>query len=175
MNEESHKPRIVIPRLVSMSDFLLQTGEHNMLTWKNSIFINRPQQEIWDFISNPANFPYLSRGNEPAEWTSEGPPGVGSTLSEAGKVFGRRMEGISEVTVWDPPNEFSRKYINGAFQGEGTMKLDSNGNGTQFTAYGQVELGVITKIAGGMISKLMNKQLDAEANALKLLLEAGHV
>jgi carbon monoxide dehydrogenase subunit G len=144
-----------------------------MLTWENSVFINRPQQEVWDFISDPANFSHLSRGNEPAEWTSEGPPGVGSTLLEAGKVFGRRMEGTSMVTVWDPPNQFSRKYISGAFQGDGTMKFESKGNGTQFTAYGQVELGVITKIAGGLLSNLMKKQLDAEANAFKHLLETG--
>jgi carbon monoxide dehydrogenase subunit G len=146
-----------------------------MLTWENSIFINRPQQEIWDFVSNPANFAHLSSGNEPAEWTSEGPPGVGSTLREAGKVFGRRMEGTSQVIVWDPPNEFSRKYISGAFQGEGTMKLESKENGTQFTAYGQVELGVITKIAGGLISKLLKRQLDAEAKAFRILLESGQV
>jgi carbon monoxide dehydrogenase subunit G len=144
-----------------------------MLTWENSVFINRPQQEVWDFISNPANFAHMSSGNEPAEWTSEGPPGVGSTLGEAGKVLGRRMEGTSQVTVWDPPNEFSRKYISGAFQGEGTMKLEPRENGTQFTAYGQVEFGVITKIAGGLISKLMKKQLDADADTLKQLLESG--
>jgi carbon monoxide dehydrogenase subunit G len=145
-----------------------------MLTWETSVIIDRPQQEIWDFISNPANFPYLSSGNEPAEWASEGPPGVGSTLLEAGKVFGRRLEGTSQVTVWDPPNQFSRKYISGAFQGNGTMKLESKSNGTQFTAYGQVEFGIITKVAGGLLSKLMDKQLNAEANALKLLLESGH-
>lgn len=146
-----------------------------MLTYENSVFINRPQQQVWEFISNPANFPYLSSGNEPAEWASDGPPGVGSTLREAGKVFGRRMEGISQVTAWDPPNQFSRKYISGAFQGEGTMKLEAKENGTQFTAYGQVEFGFITKIAGGLLSKLLEKQLDAEANAFKHLLESGQV
>jgi hypothetical protein len=55
------------------------------------------------------------------------------------------------------------------------MKLVSKENGTQFTAYGQVELGVITKIAGGLISKLLKRQLDTEANALKLVLESGQV
>jgi hypothetical protein len=54
------------------------------------------------------------------------------------------------------------------------MKLESKANGTQFTAYGQVEFGFITKVAGGLLSKLMDKQLNAEANALKLLLESGH-
>ncbi len=28
-----------------------------MLTWENSIFINRSPQEVWDFLSNPANEP----------------------------------------------------------------------------------------------------------------------
>ncbi len=120
-----------------------------MLTWENSIFINRPQQEVWDFISDPANLRKWVSSSESAEWISEGPPGVGSTAREVGRVAGRKMEGTSEVTVWDPPNEFGRKYVSGPLQGEGTMKLEPKENGTQFTAYGQVELGGIMKIAEG--------------------------
>ena len=50
-----------------------------MVKWENSLFINRPQQEVWDFISTPANRVQWVSGAESAGWASAGPPGVGST------------------------------------------------------------------------------------------------
>ncbi len=67
--EESYKPRIFIPPLVSMSDFLQQTGGHTMFTYEKSIFINRPQQEVFDFLYNPANDPQWRSSVESAEWS----------------------------------------------------------------------------------------------------------
>jgi hypothetical protein len=83
------------------------------------------------------------------------------------------MEGTSEVTVWDPPNEFGRRYVGGPLQGEGTMKLEPKENGTQFTAYGQVKLGGFMKIAEGLVGKLSERQADADLEHLKQLLESG--
>jgi len=68
-----------------------------MYTFEKSIFINRDQQEVWDFISNPVNNTQWKRGAISAEWTSEGPPGVGATLREVAKFMGRTMEGTSEI------------------------------------------------------------------------------
>ena len=88
-----------------------------MLTWEKSIFINRPQQEVWDFISNPATLPQWSSTAESGEWTSEGPPGVGSTALEVGKVLGRKVEGISEVTGGTRPTSSVGKRSAGRCRG----------------------------------------------------------
>jgi carbon monoxide dehydrogenase subunit G len=144
-----------------------------MITWEKSIFINRSQQEVWDFISNPANLAKWGSSTVSAEWISEGPHGVGSTAREVGKAMGRKVEGISEITVWDPPNKHARKYVSGPLQGEGTMKLEPKENGTQLTAYGQATFGGFLKIAEGLFAKLSKKQLDRDAETLKLLLEEG--
>lgn len=142
-----------------------------MLTWENSIFINRPQQEVWDFISNPAN--NIQWGSSTAEWTSAGPHGVGSTLREGGKILGRKVEGKTEITVWDPPNEYGRKSTSGPFPFEGTMKLEPKEDGTQLTVRGTAEVGGFFKIAEGLLAKRMKKEMDTDLPALKLLLEAG--
>ena len=145
-----------------------------MITWEESIIINRPQQEVWDFLSNPANLAKWGSSTEFAEWTSEGPHGVGSTAREVGKAMGRKVEAISEITVWDPPNEHSRKYISGPLKAvQATMKFEPTENGTQFTAYGQGTFGGILKIVEGLVSKLSKKQMNKDLEALKKLLEAG--
>ena len=53
------------------------------------------------------------------------------------------------------------------------MKLESQENGTQLTLVGEAEIGGFFKIAEGLVRKQLEKQLDTELNALKLLLEAG--
>ena len=102
-----------------------------MIEVKCGIFINRPQQEAWDFVTNPANNTQWQSNAEYAEWTSEGPPGVGSTQREAAKFMGRTITAPSEITAWDPPNEHGRKSTGGPIPWEVTMKFEQKENGTK--------------------------------------------
>ena len=144
-----------------------------MFTFEKSIFINRPQQEVFDFSSNPANDPQWRSSAESAEWTSEGPVGVGSTYRSVDRFLGRKIEGTSEITVWDPPNQFGFKMVSGPFPFEATIKLESRENGTQFTVDGQAQFGGFFKIAEGLVGRQVEKQLVADFEALKLVMEAG--
>jgi carbon monoxide dehydrogenase subunit G len=148
-------------------------GEKTMITWEKNKFINRPPQEVWDFISDPANLAQWLSGADYAEWTSEGPPGVGSTLIEVGKVLGLKMESPVEITIWDPPNEFGRKSIGGPSPWESRMKLEPKENGTQLTISGEAEFRGILKPAEGLIAKQIENQGEVDFEALKQLLEAS--
>ena len=144
-----------------------------MFTFEKSLFINRPQQEVFDFVSNPANDSKWSSSTESSEWASEGPPGVGSTLRSVDKFLGRKIESTSEVTIWDPPNQLGYKMVSGPFPFEATIKLESKENGTQLTVAGKAEFGGFFKIAEGLVGKQAEMQFDADFDALKLLLEEG--
>ena len=144
-----------------------------MITFENSLFINRPQQEVFDYLSNPANDAQWQSSTEVSEWTSEGPPGVGSTQRSVNKFLGRKIELTSEVTIWDPPNQIGVKSVGGPIPFEGTVKFESQENGTQVTQSVQAEIGGFFKIAEGLVGKQLEKQLAADFDALKLLLEAG--
>ncbi len=144
-----------------------------MLTWENSIFINRSPKEVWDFLSNPANEPQWQSGTESAEWTSESPPGVGSTQRGIGKILGRKIDLPIEVTAWDPPNELGRKSVGGSIQAESTIKLEPREDGTHLSVRYQGEVGGFFKIAEGLVGKQLEKQTAANFEALKLVLEEG--
>ena len=146
-----------------------------MITWEKSKFINRPQQEVWDFISNPANRVQWLSSTESAEWTSEAPPGVGSTVRSVAKFLGRKVESTSEITAWDSPNQHGLKSVGGQVPFEETMKLESKENGTHLTVSSQMEVGGFFKIAEGLVAKQTEKQLDIAFEALKVLLEEGQV
>ena len=144
-----------------------------MFTFEKNIFINRPPQEVWDFLTNPANNSQWESSTKHAEWTSEGPPGVGSTYRSFGKLFGRDLEVTSEITTWDPPIEHGHKATSGLFPLEVTMKYEPKENGTQLNVHLQGELGGFFKIAEGLLVKQSSKMLDADFEALKRFLEEG--
>ena len=143
-----------------------------MITFENSIFINRPPQAIFDFVNNPANAHKWQSQMVSVEWTSEGPPGVGSRQRGVSRFLGRDIEVISEFTVWEPPHRHSFKIIDGPIQVEGTMKFEVEENGTKVTMEGQSELSAFFRLAEGLIKKQMERQFDTNLEALKLLLEA---
>ena len=142
-----------------------------MITFENSIFINRPSQEIFDFVANPANAHKWQSQMLSVEWISEGPPGVGSRQRGVSRFLGRDIEVISEFTVWDPPRQHVFKIVDGPIQLEGGMKFEAKENGTTVTMSGQSDLSGVFRLAEGLIKKQMERQFDTNLEALKLLLE----
>lgn len=144
-----------------------------MISIERSLFITRPADEVWDFLANPANNAQWQGSTEASEWTSEGPPGVGSTQHSVTRFLGRKIEATSEVTIWDPPYQQGSKLVSGPIPFETDMTLESQDNGTQITMTFQAEVGGFFKIAEGLAGKQAEKQIDTDLGALKLLLEAG--
>ena len=144
-----------------------------MATFDTSIFINRPRQEVWDFITNPANHDKWGSSTESAEWTSDGAPGVGSTYRSVGKLLGRKIETTAEIIIWDPPNKHGHKSISGMFPIEVTMKFEPKEDGTQLNVHIHAEIGGFFKMAEGLVQKQLEKQLGTDFQTLKQLLEVG--
>ena len=144
-----------------------------MFKFEKSILINRPQQEVFDFVMNLENDPKWQGSIESVEQTSNGKIGAGSTWRYFTKFLGRKAETEIQLTSYDPPNGASVKTVNGPVPFENTYKFESNGNGTQMTISGQAEIGGFFKLAEGLAGKQLEKQMEADAAALKTLLEAG--
>jgi carbon monoxide dehydrogenase subunit G len=143
-----------------------------MYTFEKSIFISRKQQEVFDFVTDPANDAKWRNSSVSAEWTSEGLVGVGSTQRSVDKFMGRNLESTSEVTFWDPPNQYGWKSVSSPVPYELSIKFDPQENGTRVTLNGQAELGGFFKLAEGLAGKQMEKQMDADFKALKDFMEA---
>lgn len=146
-----------------------------MYKFESSIFINRPVQEVFDFVTNPANSAKWQSGTESVEWTSDGPRGVGSTAKVVAKLLGRKIELVVETTIWDPSNQSGLKSIGGPIPFESTSKFAAQGDGTLLTETGQAEIGGLFKLAEGLVGKQLEQQGEANRAALKLLLESGQV
>ncbi|MBZ0298307.1 MAG: SRPBCC family protein [Anaerolineae bacterium] len=141
-----------------------------------SVFINRSQQDVFDFLSDPANLSKWSSAFESAEWTSNDTPGIGSTYRVSANLFGSRKEGLFEIVQWDCPNCYSYKMNARAFpieRMESTITLRPKNDGTQVNFESQFELVSALKFAEGFFAKVGEKQDGKNFNVAKGLLEAG--
>jgi carbon monoxide dehydrogenase subunit G len=144
-----------------------------MDTFEVTTFINRPPQEVFDFMTNPANASRWQAGTKSAQWTSEGPVGVGSMYHTVSKLVGLEMTMDVEITQWDPPNVWGMKSSSGPMKFEATMNFESKDAGTLVIQNFRGELGGLFNIAEGMAVKQMQKQVETDGQALKKVLEAS--
>jgi len=143
-----------------------------MFTYEKTIFINRQPQEVFDYITNPDNDSEWRTTAVSAEWTSDGPVGVGSTLRTVGKFLRRKIDSTNQVTVWDPPNQYAFKSIDGSIPVEISQTLVAEDNGTQLTINLEAELAGFFKMAEGLVGKQAEKQVNTDFDNLKLVLAA---
>jgi uncharacterized protein YndB with AHSA1/START domain len=141
-----------------------------------SVFINRSQRDVFDYLSNPANLSKWNSVFESAKWTSRDVPGIGSTYRVLAKMPGGKKEGLFEITQWDPPHRYSYKSVRLAFpleSIESAVTLAPQEKGTQLTFESQFGIAGILKFAEGMFGKLSEKGDGSNFETAKRLLEAG--
>jgi len=143
-----------------------------MATFIVTTFINRPLQEVFDFMTNPANFAQWQSGTKSAKWASEGPVDVGSIFNSTGQMMGREMKMDLEITQWVPPNVWGIKGQSGPMKFDAVSKFESKAGGTQVTQTFEGEVGGLFSIAEGLAIKQLQKQVESDGIALKKLLEA---
>jgi len=143
-----------------------------MNSFEVTTFINRPPQEVFDFMTNPANTAKWQNGTESAKWASDGPVGVGSIFHAVGRMMGREINMDIEVSQWNPPSLWAMKSNNGPLKFENTNKFEPKDGGTQLVQDFTGEVGGFFKLAEGMAIKQMQKQVETDAQALKKLLES---
>jgi uncharacterized protein YndB with AHSA1/START domain len=146
-----------------------------MFETRNSIFINQPPQAVFSVITDPAKQLLWQSMVESAEWSSNGSQGVGSTQRVVARFLGRKIESEIEFTAWEPPHRIDYKFVNGPYPAEVSNTLQPQGEGTLLTAVSQGEMGSFFKLAEGLVARQLEKQLAANFELLKLLVESGQL
>jgi uncharacterized membrane protein len=144
-----------------------------MIKFEKNVLINRPQQDVFDFVTDLSNDPKWQSSIESVVQVSDGPIGVGSTWRYVTKFLGRKNETEIQMTSYEPPHQSSVKAVSGPIPFENTHKFQNQDGGTLLTFIGQAEIGGFFKMAEGLVGKQLEKQMEADAAALKRLLEVG--
>ena len=143
-----------------------------MISFTVTTFIDRPQQEVFDFMSDPANFAQWQSGTESGGWASEGPVAVGSISHVEARMLGRKLVMDSEITQWEPPSSWGMKGSSGPMSFENTNRFEPKDGDTLLTRDFSGEVGGFLKMAEGVALKKLKKSVEGDSKALKTLLEA---
>ena len=136
------------------------------VTIEKSIFIARPTEDIWNFLSDIVNDQKWRKGVVDTQWTSDEPSSLGSTAVYI-------IEGIGEVhwklTEWEDQRVMGWDYIGGRFDGgHGSYRMEPEAGGTRMMMRMELRAGFILGI---LIKFIVTRQMAGDLKKLKAIME----
>lgn len=144
-----------------------------MIAFEKTVRIRRPQQEVFDFVSDPANDALYRNGARFSEWSSQGPVGVGSTMRTVDRFMGQEVETTSEITIWDPPEKYAFETVGGSFPARFTLEFEPIEGGTKLNLRGEIAFKGPLKVVEWLFGRQIEDQAQSDFDTLKLLLEGN--
>lgn len=143
-----------------------------MLTIEKTIFINKPVEEVFAFVTAEGNYKKIQSGV--LEVIEHGPRNtVGSSFTEVRKFMGQEMRTTMEVTAFEPNAKWVGKVIKGPVPYEVTITYEASNGGTKYTTKVIGEPKGFFKLAEGVVASQLEKSLEEDGQRLKELLEKG--
>ena len=139
---------------------------------EESVEINRPLQEVYEYVSNPENLPEWAGTVIEIRKDTSGPLLEGSTFISFGKFLGRRVESPFKVTAHESPRLHSHKSMGGPLPTAWTLTFEEVTGGTRYTQVAEGEPGSFFGLVGPLLERVGRRQFRTDLENLKDLLEA---
>jgi len=137
-----------------------------------TIEINRPINEVIDFVDDCNNDPLWQISVLESRQVSEGPIGVGTVFHAKEKFLGRVIEQDWTVKERKEDGSYWAATAAGAIPMETSMKFESAGSATRITRVLNVDPGRFFKFASPVVAHIAQRELETDFANLKELLEA---
>ena len=144
-----------------------------MIKIENSVEINKPIEQVFEFVTNIDNLPLWAGPVTEAKQTSEGPVGVGTTQTQVAQLLGRKVETYQEVTEYELNKKFTTKSTSGPIPMEIQYTFEPNAGGTRVELVGMVDAGGFFKLAEPFVARTLKRQTEGDVKTLKELLETS--
>jgi uncharacterized protein YndB with AHSA1/START domain len=141
---------------------------------EESVVINRPPEEVFDYVANRENLPEWSGLVQEVRGETQGlRVEEGARFTTVAKFLGRRFETPFEVIVHDPPRRHTDRSTGGPFPQEYTHIFEEvEGGRTRLTEVTEGEPGSFFRLAGPLLEMAGRRQFRADLETLKDLMEA---
>ena len=139
---------------------------------EESVEIDRPLEEVFAYVANPENLPEWTNLVLDVRKDAEGQLQKGDRFSVVAKFLGRSFETPFEVSAHEPPRQHSDRSTGGPFEQEFIYTFEqTEGGGTRLTQVVETEPGGFFKLVGPLLERAGSRQLKADLQILKDLLE----
>ena len=138
-----------------------------------TVVIDRPIEEVFNFVSDARNRPRWDESVESEELTSPEPIGIGTTVRTRLRSMGREYLLTWEIVEHDPPIRQTIQSTSGPFATTLAYRLSPQGDGTlvEFSVTGRP--GGTLRMLQPLLARNTQRNLDRGFPRLKRLLETG--
>jgi uncharacterized protein YndB with AHSA1/START domain len=144
-----------------------------MVDRSDSITIDRPLVEVFDYVTDVTNDPAWHTDVLEARKTSAGPIGVGTVWHSRFKPTMGISEGDMEVVSFEPNREQVMRGQIGPMQPTVTYLFEPANGGTRFTRRVQITVSGWMKVMQPLMGMMLPKQNKGFIANLKRVLESG--
>ncbi len=141
-----------------------------MVKFETSLHINRPVAEVFEYMNDPTKMLEWNTTLEEAV-PSETPVKVGTRIRTRIRALGRKIEGTTEVVEFEPNKRVVLK-IDGPFSWKAIYTYRTEDGGTRLVIAAEGEPGGFFKVGEPVLARILKKQLQAQFETAKELLEA---
>jgi hypothetical protein len=144
-------------------------------SWKTTVLIDRPVEEVFAFLADGENDPKFSPRVLRIAKTTDGPPGPGTVYASTVKDAGITTQREIKLTEFDAPTrirwtELSKNLVTSA---DGGYDLEREGDATRLTVYNVLEGHGAGKLLVPLALRSARKGADDFGRAIKTAVEAS--
>jgi uncharacterized protein YndB with AHSA1/START domain len=140
---------------------------------EGEIVINRPVEEVFDFVADERNEPRFNPRMRLAEQISDGPIGVGTRFRAEIVSMGRPLEMVIQFTGYERPRRLASSTHMSSTDTQGALTFDPVPEGTRMRWSWEVEPRGILKLMTPLVASMGRRQEERIWTGLKHLLEGN--
>jgi hypothetical protein len=143
-----------------------------MIRIEGEIAINRPVEEVFDFVADERNEPRYNSRIRRVEKLVPGPIGLGTRFqAETKTIMGRPQRIAIEYTIYERPRRLASSIQISATEIQGTLTFDPVTSGTRMRWCWDMRLGGLLRLLTPVIAGTGRRQEQATWAGLKQLME----
>ena len=145
----------------------------DMARVEGEIVIDRPPQQVFDFVADERNEPRYNPRMLSAEQISEGPIGLGTRFQTELKTMSGTMPMVVEFTGFERPQRLASMTRSAMMDTEGALTFEPVPDGTRMRWSWDVRLRGAMRAMRPFVGAIGRRQERRVWGALKQLLESG--
>jgi uncharacterized protein YndB with AHSA1/START domain len=144
------------------------------MRFEQRVTIRRPPEDVFDYVSDPANLAAWQTHKTYVEQLTDGPPRLGTRVRERTKPPGmREFEQIVEFAQFERPGRLGVHIVEGPQPVDGTWTFTADGaGGTDVHCVVAGELRGVARLVAPFVARGMARQFRGYHEQLRRNLEA---
>ena len=136
------------------------------------VSIRRTVEDVFAYVTKVEAMPEWRGDVAEAVQLTDGPLGVGTRIRAGGRLLGRPLGIVVEVTELEPGATFAYRPVSGQLRTYNVYTFASKAGGTQITLTDEIALGGMFGLLEPLMARVTRRQYQANLGRLKAILEA---